>query len=71
MPSNIVVEPKINNGSPSVKAANGGYSTVKQVVALINAGLEVKEVSTELLITPAVVYECVEYVKLYPQVMGC
>jgi len=67
--SNIVVEPKINRGSPSVRCANGGYSTVKQVVAFVNAGMSVEEVAEELLLNKLVVMECIEYVKMYPQVM--
>ena len=69
MPNTIVVDPKINRGSPSVPATNGGYSTVKQVVAFVRAGLTEIETAEELLLTKQQVLQCLEYVKLYPQVM--
>jgi uncharacterized protein (DUF433 family) len=72
--SNIVVDPKINRGVPSIRAANGGHCTVKQVFVLHRDGVEkgmlsMKELVEEVGLSQAQVFECIEYVKLYPQVL--
>lgn len=65
----IVVEPKINNGRPSIPCSNGGFSTVRQVVALVEGGLEIKETALELGLTQVDVMTCIEYKKKYPEIM--
>lgn len=75
--SSIVVDSKINKGSPSILCQNGKHTTLKCVyhfnVAFMteysDESARVAAVGLELGITPLQVLECLEYCSQYPQIV--